>query len=105
MAVAMVRLAGRKFDEVDLEVLGQERIISRPEPPPRPRVLGLARMAHRRVVDDHLVTAHSRSGKLRGAEVPQPVLLRCDPSHKYASRAAHVVASRGLFRKGCPSLG
>jgi hypothetical protein len=80
VAVPVVRLAGRDLDEVDLDVLREERVVARPDPPPRPRVLRVAGVADLGVVGDELVAAHAGSGELRLPKFLQSVLFGAHPA-------------------------
>jgi len=74
--VPVVRLPRRQLDKVDLDVLGQEGLVARTDAPPRARVLGVAGMADRRVVDDHALAADAGRGELLSPVLLEPVVLR-----------------------------
>src|SRR5207244_8256027 len=71
LTVPMVGAAGPQFDEVDLQRLGEERVIARTEHPPGAR-LALVRipgMTDGRVVRDRPGTADARRAALPGAQL------------------------------------
>ena len=87
MTVPMVGAAGLQFDEVDLQRLGEERVIARTEHPPGAR-LALVRipgMTDGRVVRDRPGTAHARRAALPGAELLEAIGFRTDPTQKSAA--------------------
>jgi hypothetical protein len=89
VAVAVVRLPGRDLDEVDLQVLGQERLVAGADAPPGARVLGVTGVTDLRVVDDDLVPPDTRRTELRATKFPEPVLLRAQPAQKDATGFPH----------------
>ena len=80
VAVAVVRSARLELDEVELERLSKEGLVSRAEHPPRPRqtIVGVAGMPDRRVVGDRPGPPHAGCRALASAEFGEPVGLGAD---------------------------
>src|SRR5581483_4794386 len=89
VAVPVVRLPRRDLDEVHLDVLGQERLVAGADAPPGARVLGVARMADLRVVDDDVVVSYPWRGELLRAKLLEPVLLGAHPPQEDAPFLCH----------------
>jgi hypothetical protein len=92
VAVAVVRLARRDLDEVDLDVLRQERIVAGADAPPGARVLRVAGVADLRIVDDDLVVADARRRQLRLPKFLEPVLLGTHTPQEDAAFLRHLTA-------------
>src|SRR6266566_3286390 len=80
VAVAVIGAAREELDEMHLQRLRQEGIVARPKHPRGPRLVGVARVADARVVDDGAGTADAVRGALAAAELPKPVGLGTEPA-------------------------
>src|SRR6185437_7741741 len=93
VAVPVVRALRRQLDEVDLDGLGEERLVARADPPPRPRLRGVSRV--RGVVagvDDNRVVADAGSGELGAPELVEAVRLGREPAYEGAVLLSHGVS-------------
>ena len=90
VAVAVVRAVRRQFHEVDLDRLGQERVVARSDPPPRARLRRVARVGGAVTgVHDDGVVPDPRRGQLLAPEVAQTVRLRRHAANEYATVLTH----------------
>src|SRR5206468_6544884 len=96
VAVPVVLTTGEKLDEVHLQCLAQEVIVTRPDHPPGPRLplVRVARVADARVVGDGAGLTHAVDIALLLSELPEPVGLRAEA----AQERALVLTHGGLLR-------
>src|SRR5207245_2742133 len=80
VAVAVIGATREKLDEMHLQRLRQEGIVARAQHPRGPRLVGVARVADARVVDDGAGTAHAVRGALAAAELAEAVGLGGEPA-------------------------
>jgi hypothetical protein len=79
----------RQLDEVDLQGLGEERVVARPDPPPCPGLLRVPGVAHGSVVGDDRVVAHPGGRELSRPEILQTVVFRGDATEEHPSALCH----------------
>src|SRR5207302_686689 len=87
MAVAPVGAAGEQLDEVHLDRLGKERVISGTEDPGGAGLVRIPGVGDRRIVDDGAGAAHAGRRALPPAELFESVGLGADPPEKHPTFA------------------
>src|SRR6266540_479558 len=93
MTVAVVGGVRRQQHEMDLEGLGQERVVARAYALPGPGLGRIARVRHLAVVDYHGVGANPRGVELPAPEFLEPVGLRGHAAKEDPARLGHVRSS------------
>ncbi len=90
VAVAVVRAVRRQLHEVDLDRLGQKRVVARSDPPPRARLGRIAGVCGAVTgVHDNRVVPDPGRGQLLTPEMAQSVRLRRHAANEYATVLTH----------------
>ena len=100
MAVAEVGAAGHELDEVDLERLREELLVTRAEHPIGLRLVGIgvAGMADARIVDDRARAPDAVLAALQVALLAQAIGLRADAAQERATVLTHFALPQPAIR-------